>query len=34
MAAEARGRQIAGYKLAEEMRYNERSAAEHASAQG
>ncbi len=32
MAAEARGRQIAGYKLAEEVRYNERSAAERVNA--
>ena len=28
----ARGRQIAGYKLAEEVRYNERSAAERVNA--
>ena len=32
MEAEARGRQIAGYKLAEEVRYNERSAAERVNA--
>src|SRR6266581_5337313 len=32
MAAEARGRRIAGYKLAEEGRYNERSAAERVNA--
>jgi hypothetical protein len=32
MAAEARGRQIARYKLAEEVRYNERSAAERVNA--
>jgi hypothetical protein len=32
MEAEARGRQIAGYKLAEEVRYNQRSAAERVNA--
>jgi len=32
MAAEARGKQIAGYKLAEQVRYNERSAAERVNA--
>ena len=32
MEAEARGRQIAGYKLAEQVRYNERSAAERVNA--
>jgi Transposase DDE domain/Transposase domain (DUF772) len=32
MEAEARGKQIAGYKLAEQVRYNERSAAERVNA--